>query len=133
MERTVNDVTYIADTPQLARLLRDSTEHGYNRSVRDENLEEFIDQLDPDGVHILSAFPLYHSGLPDDDPRQGLHYHINGVEVEVPHYRMQCWIKRRGVEASEHQPMEILDMTISLVEMLPTNKPKDEAHRKGDG
>jgi len=123
----VSDIAYIADTNQLSRLLRDSAEVGYNRSPRD--VDEFIAQLDPDGVHIITVFPLVHPELPTDDPRQGLHYHINGVEV-APHYRCQCWIKRTGVEASVDQPMEILDFTIALVEMLPTNKPKDEAHRR---
>lgn len=109
------EIHYIANTEQMGQLLRDSTEHGYNRSFPPEDVEQFIANLSPEGTHMMAVLML--------------HEHINGELVD-PHYRMNVYMARkdRTIEQSAKEPM-FIDMTIALVEKLDTDKPRDEAHR----
>jgi hypothetical protein len=88
----------VATTTQLAKIIRDSSKHEYNRSYADP--QEIISKLDPNGFHILSVL------MP--------HEHIDGVRADL-HYRTQVYMKIKGYEAP-HEAM--IDVSPGLFDAL---------------
>lgn len=80
----------IARTPELRIIARNARNAGYNRQLPDE----FIDTLDPDGIHVVE--PLFS------------HEHANGKLVDL-HYRCQVYLKEPGVVEPKLAIVDLMD------------------------
>lgn len=89
----------VASTPELLRLARVSTMRGYNRALKPEWIEEF---LDPQGAHILEFL------IP--------HEHAQGRPVPL-HARCQVLLK---VEGSMNPMQVFLDVPMDEFNALPS-------------
>jgi len=94
----------IAYTDEFVRIGRDSIERGFNRLLPDE----FLDSLDPDGVHILTF------NMP--------HEHIASQRVE-PHVRTM-WLAK--VSGQEKGVDVTLDMTLDNFNALSSVRKTDD-------
>ena len=72
----------LATTSQLSGLLRDAARQEFNRAFTTQEVERFVDKLDPKGVHVVSIILL--------------HEHKNGLKVPA-HYRVWLLADRKSV------------------------------------